>query len=69
MMSDVSVYEWITIGGALVGVYVMLTVEIGKLKSRVEQLEKSESETKQILNDLLAGVNDIKLLLASNQIR
>jgi hypothetical protein len=35
----------------------------------VALLEKSESETKQILNELLSKVNEIKLLLASNQIR
>ena len=60
---------WVNSCVQLIGVYFKLSSEVQKLQGRVALLEKSESETKQILNELLSKVNEIKLLLASNQIK
>jgi hypothetical protein len=54
---------------SIIGVYVKLTQEVGKLKSRVVALEKTEGEVKQMLTELLTSVQEIKLLLAEKGIR
>ena len=64
-----TLFEILTLAAALVGVYVKLTQELAKLKSRIISLEKSESEVKQMLNELLTAVQEIKILLAGQGIR
>ena len=57
MMEDaaLSLYQAIVLAGGLVGVYVKLTTEVGKLKSRIMFLEKQD-------------IAEIKLLLARKQL-
>ena len=57
MMEDaaLSLYQAIVLAGGLVGVYVKLTTEVGKLKSRIMFLEKLD-------------IAEIKLLLARKQL-
>jgi hypothetical protein len=50
-------------------VYVKLTQEVHKLKSRIIALEKTETEVKGMLTDLLTAVQEIKILLAQQGIR
>ena len=69
MNDTLTIFEILSLAGALIGVYFKLSSEVQKLQGRAALLEKSESETKQILNELLSKVNEIKLLLASNQIK
>ena len=57
-----------TLAGSIIGVYVKLTQEIGKLKGRVVALEKTETEVKAMLTELLASVQEIKILLAKKGI-
>lgn len=57
------------LGGSILGVYIKLTQEVGKLKSRVIALEKTETEVKALLGELLNNVQEIKLLLAEKGIR
>ena len=40
MSSTITLFEIITLAGALIGVYVKLSGEVGKLKSRVIMLER-----------------------------
>jgi len=68
-MDTMTLFEIMTLAAALVGVYVKLTQEVGKLKSRIISLEKTEGEVKQMLNELLAAVQEIKILLAGQGIR
>jgi hypothetical protein len=64
----ISIYEGIILAGALVGVYVKLQSELGKLKSRVHVLEQSKSEVTDMLKKLAEDIGEIKLLLARKQI-
>jgi len=64
----ISIYEGIILLGALIGVYVKMTSEIGKLKSRAYALEQSKDEVKELLTQLGKDIADIKLLLARKQI-
>ena len=64
-----TLFEILTLAAALVGVYVKLTQEVGKLKARIISLEKTEGEVKNMLNELLTAVQEIKILLAGQGIR
>jgi len=64
-----TLFEILTLAAALVGVYMKLTQEVGKLKARIISLEKTEGEVKNMLNELLTAVQEIKILLAGQGIR
>lgn len=64
MSSTITLFEIITLAGALIGVYVKLSGEVGKLKSRIIMLEKREDEVKAMLTNLTEAVQEIKILLA-----
>ena len=68
-MDTLTLFEILTLAAGLIGVYVKLTQEMHKLKSRIISLEKTEGEVKQMLNELLAAVQEIKILLAGQGIR
>ena len=67
-MDALTTFEILSLAGAIIGVYTKLTGEIGKLKGRVVALEKTETEVKAMLTELLASVQEIKLLLAKKGI-
>jgi len=67
-MDTLTTFELVTLAGSIIGVYVKLTQELGKLKGRVIALEKTETEVKAMLTELLASVQEIKLLLAKKGI-
>ena len=69
VMDTLDAFEILSIAAGLVGVYVKLTQEVHKLKSRIIALEKTETEVKGMLTDLLAAVQEIKILLARQGIR
>jgi hypothetical protein len=68
-MDTLTTFELLTLGASIIGVYVKLTQEVGKLKARVIALEKTETEVKALLGELLNNVQEIKLLLAEKGIR
>ena len=67
-MDTLTAFEVITLAASIVGVYVKLTQEVSKLQSRIIALEKTETEVKGMLTELLASVQEIKLLLAKKGI-
>ena len=67
-MASLTAFEVLSLAGAIIGVYTKLTQEIGKLKGRVVALEKTETEVKAMLVELLASVQEIKILLAKKGI-
>ena len=67
-MDALTTFEILSLAGAIIGVYTKLTGEIGKLKGRVVALEKTETEVKAMLTELLASVQEIKILLAKKGI-
>ena len=52
-----------------VGLWVNLNNECTKVKSRVYQLERSDTDLKTTLAEISARLHTIELLLASNQIK
>lgn len=68
-MDNLTTFEILMLAGSILGVYVKLTQELGKLKSRIIALEKTEGEVKKLLTELLTSVQEIKLLLAEKGIR
>ena len=68
-MDTMTLFEILTLAAALVGVYMKLTQEVGKLKARIISLEKTEGEVKNMLGELLTAVQEIKILLAGQGIR
>lgn len=67
------------IGGSLIGIYIKLkidqnnidakhTAEIGELKLKLRNHEAQTDDIKKKLEALLRAVDDIKLLLARNQL-
>ena len=69
MFETLSQYEVICLAGALIGVYVKLNADVLKLKGRVQTLEKSDNEVKDMLTTLLNAVNELKILLATHGIK
>ena len=68
MNDTLTIFEILSLAGALIGVYFKLSSEVQKLQGRVALLEKSDSMTQEKLEALLRGVNEIKLLLARKQL-
>ena len=64
----ISLYEGIVLLAGIVGVYIRMGNEVGKLKSRVYTLEQSRSEVTELLKQLQQGLQEIKILLARKQI-
>ena len=69
MIETLTQFEVICLLGGLIGVYVKLNSDVLKLKGRVESLEKSDGEVKDMLTMLLTAVNEVKLLLATHGIK
>ena len=68
-MDTLTLFEIVTLAGAVIGVYVKLSNELGRLKSRVHMLERRDDEVKQMLTGLVEAVQEIKLLLAEKGMR
>ena len=65
-------YLIISIFGILsggVGIWVKFQNEMTKIKSRVYYLETNDNELKAMLSDVMAKLQHIEILLASNQIK
>ncbi len=67
-MDMISIYEGIILLAGIIGVYVKLQTEMGKLKSRVHVLEQSKNSVTEMLQKLSEDIQEIKLLLARKQI-
>lgn len=67
-MDMISIYEGIVLLAGIIGVYVKLQTEMGKLKSRVHVLEQSKNSVTEMLQKLSEDIQEIKLLLARKQI-
>lgn len=55
--------------GSLVGVWIKHQVDYAKLGARVDQLERSESEVQKDIKHIREDIQEIKLLLAKNQMQ
>ena len=63
-----SFYEIAILLGGAVGFWLKFQQDYNKLSSRVYKLESDHSELKHDLKQLITAVQEIKLLLAKNQV-
>ena len=67
--SAISLFEILTLAGALIGVYFKMLTEVGKLKGRIAMLEKQELQVMSMLEKLVTAVDELKILLAQKGIK
>ena len=65
---DLTQYEILAVIGALVATWVKHKVDYSKLEAKVMVLESDNAEFKKDLKTLIEAVQEIKLLLAKNQV-
>jgi hypothetical protein len=66
---DMTQFELLTIAGALVGMWLKFQSDFTTLKSRVKVLEMDNGEFKNKIDTLLNEIQEIKMLLAKNQMQ
>tara|TARA_R100001440_G_scaffold22853_3_gene37292 strand:+ start:145 stop:348 length:204 start_codon:yes stop_codon:yes gene_type:complete len=66
---DLTQYEIIMIIGALVATWVKHRIDYSKLEAKVNSLEQDNRGFKEDLKTLIEAVQEIKLLLAKNQMQ
>ena len=59
-----ALYSLLAALGAVVGVYVKMSNELARLKSRVLQLELNDGETRRQLKEIVESIHKIELTLA-----
>lgn len=68
MLTDVTTYELIILAGSIVGVYIKLKMDINEMVIKQKSHEIQTEEIKKQLKEVLDAVNEIKLLIARNQL-
>ena len=67
-MNEVTLFEVVTMATALVGIYVKMQQEVGKLKARIQVIESERDEFRATLKELLNAVQELKIMLAKKGI-
>jgi len=66
---DLTQFELLSVAAALIGMWLKFQSEFTTLKSRVKVLEMDNSEFKGKIDTLLTEIQEIKMLLAKNQVQ
>ena len=66
---DLTQFELLSITGALIGMWLKFQNDFTTLKSRVKVLEMDNGEFKNKIDTLLHEIQEIKMLLAKNQMQ
>ena len=69
MLDNLSHFEFLTVAGALVMGWIKFQADYNKLSSRVHALETDNKEFKDNFKQMLKDIQEIKLLLAKNQMQ
>lgn len=62
-------FEFLVVAGSLIGGWIKFQADYNRLSSRVYTLEADNKEFKQDFKKLMADIQEIKLLLAKNQMQ
>lgn len=62
-------FEFLVVAGTLIGGWIKFQADYNKLSSRVYTLEADNREFKADFKKLLEDIQEIKLLLAKNQVQ
>jgi hypothetical protein len=68
-MEHLSHFEFLAVAGALVGGWIKFHADYNKLSARVDALENDNADFKADVKQLLKDIQEIKLLLAKNQVQ
>jgi hypothetical protein len=69
MPENLSHFEFLAVAGALVGGWIKFQADYNKLSARVAVLEADNSEFKEDVRQMMKDIQEIKLLLAKNQMQ
>jgi len=69
MLDNLSHFEFLTVSGVLVMGWIKFQADYNRLSSRVHALEADNAEFKENVKQLLKDIQEIKLLLAKNQMQ
>lgn len=69
MIADLSNYQFLMLAITLVGGWIKFHADYNRLSARVEALENDNAEFKADVKQLLKDIQEIKLLLAKNQMQ
>jgi outer membrane murein-binding lipoprotein Lpp len=69
MPENLSHFEFLAVAGALVGGWIKFQADYNKLSARVAVLEADNSEFKEDVRQMMKDIQEIKLLLAKNQVQ
>lgn len=67
-MEHLSHFEFLAVAGALISGWLKFQADYNKLNARVKALEMDNTEFKDDVKQLLKDIQEIKLLLAKNQV-
>jgi outer membrane murein-binding lipoprotein Lpp len=62
-------FEFLVVAGTVIGGWIKFQADYNRLSSRVYTLEADNKEFKQDFKKLMADIQEIKLLLAKNQMQ
>ncbi|QDP56003.1 MAG: hypothetical protein Unbinned4409contig1001_22 [Prokaryotic dsDNA virus sp.] len=68
-MDTLTQFELLSIVGAIIGMWLKFQNDFTTLKSRVKVLEMDHGELKANIETLLKEIQEVKLLLAKNQVQ
>jgi hypothetical protein len=54
--------------GGIIGIYVKLNADVGKLHQRIKHLEADKDELRTMVKEVVETVHEIRRLLAANRI-
>lgn len=69
MIDTLTHFEFLTVAGALIGFWLKHQSDYAALKARVRTLESDNGELKANIKQLLEDLQEIKLLLAKNNVQ
>jgi hypothetical protein len=69
MPENLTHFEFLVVAGGLIGFWLKHQSDFTTLKSRVKSLELDNGELKKNIETLLKEIQEIKLLLAKNQMQ
>lgn len=69
MLENLTHFEFLVVAGGLIGFWLKHQSDFTTLKSRVKVLEQDNGALKEKIDTLLADIQEIKVLLAKNQVQ
>jgi len=69
MMETLSHFEFLAVAGALISGWIKFQADYNRLSGRVKALEMENNDFKNDVKQMMKDIQEIKLLLAKNQMQ